>query len=156
MDYRVHGVLPARILEWVAFPSSRGSSQPIDQTQVSRIASRFFTSWASREPKKSELSSLSFLQQIFPTQELNWCLCSCRISGRFFTSWAPREAKLFYEVSQTLKGIFFSWLKLWNKAHSISAKAIEILCLCMMKKPLVKTTGILKTSDDLIYVTVAL
>ena len=40
----VHGILQARILEWVAFPFSRGSSQPRDQTQVSRIAGRFFTS----------------------------------------------------------------------------------------------------------------
>jgi len=38
-----------RILECVAFPFSRGSSQPRDQTQVSRIAGRFFTSWAIRE-----------------------------------------------------------------------------------------------------------
>ena len=36
------GILQARILEWVAIPSSRGSSQPRDQTQVSRIAGRFF------------------------------------------------------------------------------------------------------------------
>ena len=43
-DYTVHGTLQARILEWVAFPFSRGSSQPRDQTQVSCIAGRFFTS----------------------------------------------------------------------------------------------------------------
>ena len=48
MDYTVHGILQARILEWVAVPFSRGSSQPSDQTQVSRIAGRFFTSWATR------------------------------------------------------------------------------------------------------------
>ena len=46
MDYNlpgssVHGILQARILEWVAMPSSRGFSQPSDQTQVSRIAGRF-------------------------------------------------------------------------------------------------------------------
>ena len=44
MDYAVHGIFQARILEWVAFPFSRGSLQPRDQTQVSRIASGFFTS----------------------------------------------------------------------------------------------------------------
>ena len=44
MDYRVHGILQARILEWVAFLFSRGSSQPRDQTQVSHIAGGFFTS----------------------------------------------------------------------------------------------------------------
>ena len=43
-NYIVHGILWARILEWVAFPFSRGSSQPRDQTQVSSIEGRFFTS----------------------------------------------------------------------------------------------------------------
>ena len=46
-DYTVHGILQARIMEWVAFPFSRGSSQLRDQTQVSHIAGRFFTSWAT-------------------------------------------------------------------------------------------------------------
>ena len=49
IDYTVHGILQAGILEWVAFPFSRGSSQPRDWTQVSHIASRFFISWATRE-----------------------------------------------------------------------------------------------------------
>ena len=44
MDYIVCGILQARILEWVAIPFSRGSSQPRDQTQVSLILGRFFTS----------------------------------------------------------------------------------------------------------------
>ena len=44
MDYTVHGILQARILEWVDFPFSRESSQPRDRTQVSHIAGRFFTS----------------------------------------------------------------------------------------------------------------
>ena len=39
----IHGIFQARILEWVAMPSSRGSSQPRDRTRVSRIASRLFT-----------------------------------------------------------------------------------------------------------------
>ena len=45
----VHGILKARILEWVAIPFSRGSSWPRDQTQVSCIAGRCFTIWATRE-----------------------------------------------------------------------------------------------------------
>ena len=54
MDYSppgssVHGILQAIILEWVAIPSSRGSSQPRDQTEISHIAGGFFTSWATRE-----------------------------------------------------------------------------------------------------------
>ena len=42
----IHGILQARILEWVAFPFSRGPSPPRDRTQVSFIAGRFFTIWA--------------------------------------------------------------------------------------------------------------
>ena len=42
-------ILQARILEWVAFPFSRGSPQPRDWTQVSDIAGGFFTSWATKE-----------------------------------------------------------------------------------------------------------
>ena len=45
----VHGILQARILEWVAMPSTRGSSQPRDRTLVSRTAGKFFTAWASRD-----------------------------------------------------------------------------------------------------------
>ena len=47
--HTVHGILQARILEWVAFPCSRGSSQTRDKTQVSNIAGRFFTIWVTRE-----------------------------------------------------------------------------------------------------------
>ena len=45
----VHGILQARMLEWVAISFSRGSSQPRGRTQVSCIAGRFFTRWATRE-----------------------------------------------------------------------------------------------------------
>ena len=45
----VHGILLARILEWVAISSSRGSSQPRGWTLVSHIAGRFFTVWDTRE-----------------------------------------------------------------------------------------------------------
>ena len=50
----VNGILQARILEWVAIPFSRGSSQPRDQTQVSHSAGGFFTSWATREAQTSQ------------------------------------------------------------------------------------------------------
>ena len=48
----VHGILQARILEWIAMPSSRGSSQPRDRTQVSGIEGGFFSVWATREAKQ--------------------------------------------------------------------------------------------------------
>ena len=52
MDYTVHGILQARILEWVAFPFSRGASKSKDWTQVSLTAGRLFTSWATSEAQE--------------------------------------------------------------------------------------------------------
>ena len=71
MDCTVHGILQARILEWVAFPFSRGPSQPRDQTQVSHIAGRFSTSWVTREAQKGESEG---------THAMNCCLCLSALS----------------------------------------------------------------------------
>ena len=49
MYYTAHGIRQGRILEWEAFPFSRGSSYSKDRTQVSHIVGSFFTSWATRE-----------------------------------------------------------------------------------------------------------
>ena len=49
------GILQARILEWVVLPSSRGSYQPRNWTQVSHIEGRFFISWATENPKNTYL-----------------------------------------------------------------------------------------------------
>ena len=59
------GILQARILEWVAIPFSRESSQPRDRTQLSCIAGRFFTSWATREAPSWKLLLLSrFIREL--------------------------------------------------------------------------------------------
>ena len=58
IDYTVHGILQARILEWVGFPFSRGSSQPRYRTQVSHMAGGFFTSWPTREALKRHVHIL--------------------------------------------------------------------------------------------------
>ena len=63
----VHGILQARILEWVAIPFSRGSSQPRDWTWVSCIAGGFFTVWATREAPEIP----DKIRQHFPS---NWLL----------------------------------------------------------------------------------
>ena len=62
----VHGILQARILEWVAMPSSRRSSQPRDQTQVSSIADGFFTMWATREGQYIHIYSPECIYVFFP------------------------------------------------------------------------------------------
>ena len=64
--YTVHGILQARILEWVAFPFFRGSSQPRDRTQVSCTAGRFFTKRALREASFSPLKAVNHLYDKCP------------------------------------------------------------------------------------------
>ena len=89
MEYTVHGILQARILEWVAFPFSRGTSQPRDRTQVSRMHVDSLPTKPQGKPQNTGVVSLSFLQRIFLTQESNRVSC---IAGGFFTNWAIREA----------------------------------------------------------------
>ena len=65
--FSVHGIFQARVLEWVTISFCRGSSWPKDQTQVSCIAGRRFTLWATREaqdPLYSDLFPLSALSYI--------------------------------------------------------------------------------------------
>ena len=81
----VHGILQARILEWVAVLFSRGSSQSRDWTQVSHIAGRFFTSWATREAQELEWVAYPFSGGF--SWPRNWIGVFC-IAGRFFTNWA--------------------------------------------------------------------
>ena len=52
MGSTVRGILQARLLEWVAVPFSRGSSQPKGGTQISHIVGGFFTSWATGEAQE--------------------------------------------------------------------------------------------------------
>ena len=64
----VHGILQARILEWVAMPSSRGSSQPRVQTSnscVSCTAGRFFTTEPPRKPQSSLTAPLKYCVYCF-------------------------------------------------------------------------------------------
>ena len=72
--FSIHGILQARILEWVAISFSRGSSQARNQTQVSCISGRFFSSWTSRE------APLIGYYVVVDWTELNWdCIVShCR------------------------------------------------------------------------------
>ena len=90
--------LQARILEWVAFPFSRGSSQPRDWTQVSRIAGRFFFYFCRQilyqlshkgSPRILEWVAYPFSRRFsWPRNQTG---VSC-IAGGFSTNWAMREA----------------------------------------------------------------
>ena len=79
----VHGILQARILEWVAITFSRGSSQPRDKTQVSCLAGSFFTIWAT--------SYIITHLAISSNKVNNWIqsLKFCPLEGYSFTDFLP-------------------------------------------------------------------
>ena len=89
--FSVHGILQARILEWVAIPFSRESSRLRDRTQVSCIAGRFFTIWATSEAHV--LSCSSFAVQLLSCVWLfatPW-IAACQASLSFTISWSFRK-----------------------------------------------------------------
>ena len=67
----IHGLLQARILEWVAISFSRVSSWPRDRIRVSRIASRCFNLWTTREAHYHSLNQRRF-ERSFPSPANNW------------------------------------------------------------------------------------
>ena len=109
MDYMVHGILQVRILEWVAFPFIRGSSQPRDQTQVSCILADSLPAEPQGKPKNTGVGSVSFLQRIFRPRNQSGVFC---IAGGFFTNWAIREAQLYSALkSSSVSPSTFSFSK---------------------------------------------
>ena len=95
MDYPVHGILQVRMLEWVAFPFSRESSQPRDRTQVSCITGVFFTRQIlyqlSHKGSPRMLKWVAYPLSKGSSWSRNRIRVSC-IAGQFFINWAMREA----------------------------------------------------------------
>ena len=84
MDYTVHGILQAGILEWVTIPFSRGSFQPRDRTQVSCIAGGFFTSQSLGKPKRT------------------WSLCFFSLETLTFGSHSPSCKKPDFSAAEPM------------------------------------------------------
>ena len=74
----VHGILQVRILEWIALPSSRGSSQPRGRTRSPALQADSLSSEPPGKPMNATVGNLSFLQGIFLTWESNRGLLHCR------------------------------------------------------------------------------
>ena len=115
MDYTVPGILQARILEWVAFPFSKGSSQPRDRTQVSHIAADSLPAEPQGSPRILEGVTYSFSWGSFRPR--NRTRVSC-IAGRFFTNWAMREAQSHQEST-------------FNKDSPVSICSVTQSCLIL-------------------------
>ena len=106
----VHGILQARILEWVAISFSRGSSWPRNRTWVSCIAGRWFTNWAMREAC-SVAFSYSLAQQI-----LDGIFSGCRF--QIPAEILPLESDSSWvhwiiPFRQWILGVGMSWSSLW-------------------------------------------
>ena len=78
MDYTIHGILHARILEWIAFPFSRGSLNPGSKPRSPILQADSLPAVSLRKPKNIEVGSPFLLQGIFLTQESNRGLLYCR------------------------------------------------------------------------------
>ena len=108
----VHRILQERILEWVAIPFSRGSSQPRDRTWLSCIIGRFFTVWVTREIDKTVSDSFRNLLHL-----------NCQVEGRALRK---EQRGLFFGIfvsaknrKHLRKGFQIRFWKWWGK----SAKA---------------------------------
>ena len=114
--YTVHGILQARILEWVAVPFARGSSQPSDWTQVSHIVGRFFTSRATKgRPRILERVAYPFSSVSSRTRESNQNLLHCR---RILYQLSYEGSPNNLPNTGTLAGLF-TWKTSisWSKSH---------------------------------------
>ena len=78
MDYTLHGILQARILEWAAVPFSRDLLNPGIEPRSPTLQADSLPTEPPGKHKNTGVGSLSILQWIFPTQELNWGVLHCR------------------------------------------------------------------------------
>ena len=125
----VHEILQARILEWVAIPFSRGSSQPKDWIEVSYIAGRFFTVWATREAQEywsgpyfgTQEDTLQNSQKCYQVcsktkQVLDWSPVQ---SSSYITIYPLVESKGDWEVKQHPDEFFLRilfWTQWWGSS----------------------------------------
>ena len=145
MVYTVHGILQARIFEWVTFPFSRGASQPKDWTQVVHIAGGFLTRWATREAWVHSLGWVNPLDKGMATHSgiLPWRIPwteepgGLQSTGSDMTEWLTLS--LFNTCSRWVTH-FVSRSKRYTTQTTDVEKAThnQILCLILLKKKLVQ------------------
>ena len=129
-----HGILQARILEWVDSPFSRGSSLHRDWTQVSHIAGRFFTTWATGEAQ-GWLECVACPFSSGSSWPRNWTRVSC-IAGGFFTSWATRDppSRKFGDFLRIPQGmcslglLSYGWSRAHRLLHHFFAACTSLSC----------------------------
>ena len=104
--FSVPGILQARILVWIAIPFSKESSQPRDQAQVSHIAGRFFTIWATNNSKE-------FQERFFPKVP-GWAFCN-EPRRQVQDSLKPKPQNQTQLLSRGQKALLLSPPRGWDK-----------------------------------------
>ena len=131
-------------LKRVAFPFFRGSSQPRDWTQVSHITGDSLPAEPQGKPKNTEVGSLSLLQQIFLTQELNQGLLRCRYS-------LPNSRLYYIYVNAGLTSVFVIEMVIMESCHShtVWGSTCIIIKYCIIFYCLIKLLYILSSQIEL-------
>ena len=120
----VHGILQARILKWVAFPFSRGSSWLRNQTQVSCMADRFFTIWATR------YNSFKYICMYMCIYK---CIYTCNyIYYIYIATFFPLKSFLVFSICSVLS------LRFSSLGTSIFILILDLLCLSPICIPFLK------------------
>ena len=117
----VHGILQARIPKWAAISLSRGSSWPRDWTQVSYIAGRFFTIWATKE---------AYFQLTTPYLD-TWMLRPSsaslgKLQRETHFGWNGKNATLLFQNTQLLE-------MRWAKLHGDNCIDLQDIWYCTNK-----------------------
>ena len=133
MDFTVHGILQARILEWIAFPLSRGSTQPRDWTHVSPLqvdsltaepqgSPRIlewvacpFSSGYSQARNRSRVSSQQCRQILCTIYKLGFNFLNIKLIIAHPTLW---KYKLIDNTPNILSMFFFFFFNCWNNCQS--------------------------------------
>ena len=131
VDYTVHGILQARILEWVAFPFSRGSSQPRNQTNPGLPHCRWILYQLSHKGSPRILEWVAYPFSKGSSLSRNRTRVSC-IAGGFFTNWAMREAHTIYTCICIL--VTLSHLQVYSCCCSRSKNKLTITKCCYKDK----------------------
>ena len=130
----VHGILQERILEWVAILFSRGSSQPMDQTQVSCIQGRLFTIWATREALTNMLPALSSPGLLTCSFTFLWChshsfirLISAHMLGISLVLTSSTNCILIFRPSLMASHLFpqHGWLSMFTPKSTLVSPTVS-------------------------------
>ena len=118
----IHGILQARILEWIAFPFSRDLPNAGIKPRSPALRADSLPTEPQGKPKNTGVGSLSFLQRIFPTRESNHGLLHCR--------------QIFYQLNYKRTPSLCEWLCEWLAFKTISNMFdFQVYCFFLLYHP---------------------